>query len=236
VSAARRAKAEPAREPRDPRTAAAHRPRARPHRSAAREAGAPRDRPRAGSPRAPRLRPAPRSVGAGLRSARIDPAHVDRAHLSREGRRREPPRGCEPERLVLGRGHAAEEPRLRPAEPPRGERRVDERQPRERCVHAREIVQLAPREPRPLAPVVRRPHEAERLPGPPRGERPRQPREHSSQRRPAARQLREPRIERLHRVGAHVGARLRRDRRDRRRHAGLRRDRGRERSELLSPV
>jgi hypothetical protein len=151
------------------------------------------------------------SSSPGLGAARFERSHVDRAHLAPERGRREPACGVEPARLVLGRGHTAEQPRLRPAEPAGREGGRDRWQPHERRVHVREVVQLAPGQPRTLARVVTRPHEPECLPRAPRHERTRHARESTTQGRTAAHELDEARVERLDQIGARVVARLRDD-------------------------
>jgi len=170
-----------------------------------------------------------RLVVAGLRAARFERAHVAGPHLARERRRREPGGRREPAGLVRRRGHAAEEPRLRPAEPARAERRVEQREPRQRRSDGREVAQLATGHPRTLPRVVARPREAERLPAsdrrlrrlvPARDERARDPRERPPQPgtvafgdsgRTAPRERDEARVERLDRVDARVVAGFRDD-------------------------
>jgi hypothetical protein len=121
-----------------------------------------------------------RTVLVGGGSARLDGARVHRAHLARESARRLLACEGDPERLVIGTRHAAEQARLRPGDLPVHQRRLDMRKPGQCSVHMGKIVQRARRVPGALHGVVAQACEAEPLPG----ARRHQPARHGSQRPP----------------------------------------------------
>ena len=109
----------------------------------------------------------------------------------------EAPRGLcagarDPGLLVLRRGHAREQPHLAPRQHVRDERMLQGREPRERAIHPREVVELAGGEPRPLARVVRQAGVAQALVRPARHHPCRDRRQHPPQRTHARREPHQP--------------------------------------------
>ena len=98
----------------------------------------------------------------------IPAASSDRAstapHLARERARGQALREIQPGFLVLRRGHPAHQARLRPGQIPRDERGIDARQPAQRTIDVREVLDLARREAQSFDRIVARPHVAEPIP------------------------------------------------------------------------
>jgi hypothetical protein len=166
------------------------------------------------------------ALAGRIQTRRLERPDVAGPDLARERRRRE--RLClpEPARLVFRRGHASEEPRLAPAELAGGERRIDRREPSQRGIDVGEILELARRDARPLAGVIRGPREAERGPGARCEQAARDACQRPPQRRTASHLRQQSRLERRQGIGARVVAGLRACCA---RHLGLHRDRGSER-------